>query len=115
MGRLRAIESFPAGLPLHIPQVTPSKDVPASPAVALRMICDRVADAPSQLFNTPHTPRVLRHMDSEEAHLFAEGRKEPSTTASPNTIVAPVQPKVVSKPPRTLGRFSSEEAVKRFG
>ena len=117
VGRSRAIEPFAAGLPLHIPQVTTSKDVQGKSAVALRMICDRVPETLNTVVNPPTTTsRVLRHMNSEEAHLFAERRDEPVAASSSSSIAVTIDTPVarVTQPRRTLGRFISEEAVKRL-
>jgi len=116
VGRLRAIEPFPVDLPLHTPPATSSKGVQEKPAAALRMICDRVLDTPSTSNITlPTVSRALRRMNTDEAHLFAEGREETMAASSSTTIVVPAQPKPIPKPQRTLERFDSEEALRRLG
>ena len=121
VGRLRAIETFPAGLPLHIPQVTTSKDLQERPVAALRMICDRVSNTSTQTSSThivnPSASRPLRRMNTEETHFFADEREEPQASSSSTHTVAPApqaQPKVATKPSRILERFDSEEALRRF-
>ena len=116
VGRSRAIEPFAVDLPLHIPQVTTSKEVQGKPPAALRMICDISPDVPIPVVIPPAAAsRNLRRMNSEEAHLFAEQRDEPvasSSSSQPPVGVAP--PARIIKPRRTLERFTSEEAIKRL-
>ena len=115
MGRLRAIEPFPVDLPLHAPPATSSKGLQEKPAAALRMICDRVPDAPTTIIsNLPSSSRSLRRMNTDEAHLFAEGRVETTAASSSEPIVEVALPKSLSKPRRTLERFDSKEAIKRL-
>ena len=117
VGRSRTIEPFSVDLPLHIPQVTTSKDVHGKPPAALRMICDTIPDRPIPVVIPPTTAsRVLCRMNSEEAHLFAERREEPVASSSSNQPPLSVAPPArnIIKPQRTLERFTSEEAIKRL-
>ena len=115
VGRLRAIEPFPVDLPLHAPPATSSKGLQEKPAAALRMICDRVPDAPTTIIsNPPSSSRSLRRMNTDEAHLFAEGRVETTAASSSEPIVEVALPKSFPKPRRTLERFDSKEAIKRL-
>ena len=115
VGRLRAIEPFPVDLPLHAPPATSSKGLQEKPAAALRMICDRVPDAPTTIIsNPPSSSRSLRRMNTDEAHLFAEGRVETTAASSSEPIVEAALPKSLPIPRRTLERFDSEEAIKRL-
>ena len=117
VGRLRAIEPFPVDLPLHAPPATSSKGLQEKPAVALRMIRDRVPETPSTSSSSIPSPsgsRSLRRMNTDEAHLFAEGRVETTAASSSEPIVEVALPKHLPKPQRILERFDSEEAIKRL-
>ena len=53
-------------------------------------------------------------MNTDEAHLFAEGRVETTAASSSEPIVEVALPKHIPKPQRILERFDSEEAIKRL-
>ena len=63
-----------------------------------------------------YTPEVIRRKNSEEAHLFAEGRDEAvgTSTSSTSTVTHDLLIARSARPPSTLERFTSEEAVRRF-